>query len=354
MSHSATMLSVDERLPLLHHAPHQSCLADAFRKLVDWAWWHTSIVFLVFLGSITAVFAAIYYAAGPYICPTEENSTATTDFTDNFFYSVAVTTTLLQARCIPLESDVAMIAANVHSFIIVISTVFLTGVVFTRMTAPGMSISVSDRLILNYNDPSFGPVLKTRFFFNDLKNSLINVKISIQFTRRIRSDFVKIDALKLLREDVTLLLVGTTIIHQINEESPLYGMTLEELAKRRGWFVLTIQGTEATTMQTVFFSKPYFAAANTHGNDGVINPTAEIVDGREYNLKSMMGTDKKSGRLGIDLRNISDIVPISKVDDVEESMESNHSSKATTSISSSTAIAVDRKEQESLQEKLLQ
>lgn len=53
--------------------------------------------------------------------------------------------------------------------------------------------------------------------------------------------------------------------HVIDEDSPLFGMTMDDLFTTDSWFVVTLQGTEASTMQTVFFSRLYTVAENVKG-----------------------------------------------------------------------------------------
>jgi hypothetical protein len=73
-----------------------------------------------------------------------------------------------------------MLVANLHSWLVVIITVFLTGVVFTRMISPGMTASLGNCMLFDHRDGVSGRVLTTRFYFHKENDSLINTKFQIR------------------------------------------------------------------------------------------------------------------------------------------------------------------------------
>ena len=212
MSHKETMHNLIKRLPKPINRKAASLTSDWFQKLVQWPVWHTALVFVLVLATMTFAFAGLYELFGPYPCPTDTNASAETVFADVLMYSVSITSTLLQARCIPLTSDEAMIVANFHGWLMLIITVFLTGVVFTRMSKPGMQVQMSSKMLINHDDPHLGPVLMTRMYFNKRESSLIDAKFNIMFSRRLRPHFVKTDLLELVRPEAPILVVGTSIM----------------------------------------------------------------------------------------------------------------------------------------------
>eukprot|EP00750_Incisomonas_marina_P003330 INCI13068.2.p1 GENE.INCI13068.2~~INCI13068.2.p1 ORF type:complete len:271 (-),score=29.09 INCI13068.2:928-1740(-) len=264
--HADTMKMVRLNVPKPINRPPTTIMTDWFQNLVQWAWWKTALVFVCVLATLTFGFAGIYDALGPFPCPTDANASALSSFPDMLLYSTSITSTLLQARCIPLSSDEAMLVANFHGWVMLLITVFLTGVVFTRMAKPGMSVTMSSKMLFRFDDNIHGPTLVSRVFFDKPHYSLIDAKFNIMFTRKVRANFIKTDLLELVRPEAPLLVVGTNIIHAIDQDSPLFGMTMDDLFKSECWFVVTLQGTEASTMQTVFFSKLYTLAENMNGS----------------------------------------------------------------------------------------
>jgi len=302
MSHEDTMRMLTRRVPDVLHAPRAAMCSDMFRNLVYWPWWVTGLIIVGVLGTITCVFAAVYDALGPYACPTDDNATAVTSFVDLMMYSVSVTTTLLQSRCMPVSSNVAMLVANFHAWLVVLITVFLTGVVFTRMAAPGMQASISRFMLFNHHDPTCGRVLATRFFFNNKKHSLIDARFHVTFSRRVRSDFVKTDVLELVREEAPLLIIGTSIMHKINEDSPLAGETIQSLVEKGAWFLCTVQGTEATTMQTVFFSRVY----RLRDDGTVVGKT--VLDGEKWKFHPL--SEERGDKYFLNFKRLNELVPL--------------------------------------------
>lgn len=209
--HAETMKMVRLNTPKPVNRPPTTIMTDWFQNLVQWAWWKTGLVFVLVLATLTFGFAGIYDALGPFPCPTDANASAVSSFPDMLLYSTSITSTLLQARCIPLSSDEAMVVANFHGWAMLLITVFLTGVVFTRMAKPGMSVTMSNKMLFRFNDNIHGPTLVCRIFFDKAEYSLIDAKFNIMFTRKIRKNFLKTDLLELVRPEAPLLVVGTNI-----------------------------------------------------------------------------------------------------------------------------------------------
>ena len=93
----------------------------------------------------------------------------------------------------------------------------------------------------------------------------------------------------------------------MNEDSPLYGWTIDDLREKMAWFVVTVQGTEASTMQTVMFSHIYSAGGSIPGR-GEKNGQ-DIICGREFAFADVATEDVHAGRV-IDFDRIDELVRI--------------------------------------------
>ena len=58
-------------------------------------------------------------------------------------------------------------------------------------------------------------------------------------------------------DEVALFTVNWLSMHKIDESSPLYGVTADNIQERTFLFIVTIDGTESTLMQSVQASKFY-------------------------------------------------------------------------------------------------
>lgn len=266
--------------------PPRRLLGSAFQSLVDLPAAQSAGIMLAALVAIVLVFFAAY--AGPLRSSFSKGGReADADAACLLWYSVGLTTTLADAPCSPTDGA-ALLVANLHAIIVQLALVYVTGVVFTRMSKPGLTMTLADKILFNDDDEHLGRVLKTRLFFNGIGDQLIDVSFELMFVRKLTPTFMKSDNLALTRCSAPLLKIGTQITHRITQEgdgSPLYGETMASLEERNAKFVLTVLGTELSTMQTVFFSQSYAVRDGT------------VVDGERFTYRNMGEMQEGVGRV---------------------------------------------------------
>ena len=134
-----------------------------------------------------------------------------------------------------------------------------TGLLFARFSRPTAKILFSDTaLVAPYNDI-------TAFEFriiNARNNQLIELRARVLFSRfenvngnRIR----KYHELTLERHKVVFFPLSWTIVHPIDENSPMYGATQEELLTNNAEFLILLTGIDETFSQTVHARSSYRA-----------------------------------------------------------------------------------------------
>ncbi len=297
--------------------PAQSVLSSTFQYLVDIPVMQSALVITGGLWAIVLTFWAAYWALAASdfsrrdepIAAGAENmaDVSSVDATCLLWYSVATTTTLGDAPCTP-DGGRALTLANIHAMVVQLALVYVTGVVFTRMSKPGLHIAISKILLIDFDDENIGRCLKTRIFFDTPGAQLIDVKFSLSYTRRLTPTFMKTSLLSLTRSEASLLRIGTEITHPITssdnesgayqvgeEDSPLVGETIESLEEKGARFTLTVIGTEESTMQTCFFSRSF-----NFQNGG-------ILDGHLHKLKDMAEATSSGGR-AINFGNLHEVV----------------------------------------------
>jgi inward rectifier potassium channel len=135
---------------------------------------------------------------------------------------------------------------------------------------------------------------------NQRSNQLIEVSVKVLYSRledrgngeRIRSFTI----LPLEFEKVTFFTLSWTVVHPIDEESPLWGHTEEDLADKDAEFMILIGGTDETFAQTVHSRTSYKAH--------------EIVWGAKF--RPIFVESRQTGVTGMDLSRIHDIEPIDR------------------------------------------
>lgn len=297
--------------------PARSVFSSLYQLLVDLPALQSITIMSGMVGAFTLVFGFMYaYLLPTSFARTDDSASSDLKTSDFMLYSLGVTTTLGEATCAPTRGTLGLAVANFQAVCVQLLLVFVTGVVFQRLSKPGLHMTLCRAMIFHDNNEHFGKCLTTRLLFDGPEDELIDVRITVTYVRHMTPTFIKSSVLKLVREDVPLLRVGTAVIHPIDDEdepSPLAGETLETLKKRKAQFLLTVTGMERSTMQTVMFTRSY----NLPSHDSPEETLAEtendaagvVLDGTKFKLKDT--TERISG-IGtvLNFANLHKVVPL--------------------------------------------
>ena len=306
--------------PAYINLPPRSVFSSLYQLLVDLPALQSIAIMGGMAGALTLAFGLAYaYLLPSSFVPADGSNASSLSTADFFLYSLGITTTLGEAACVPTRGRLGLAVANFQAVIVQLLLVFITGVVFHRLSKPGLHMTLCRALMFQDPNEHLGKCLTTRLLFDDPADELIDVRITLTYVRRLTPTFVKSSLLKLVREDVPLLRVGTTVAHALDDEdepSPLAGETLETLKKRGALFVLTVTGTERSTMQTVVFTKTYNLpkdsssvgdpAATGDDDEGV------VLDGTKFKLKD--NTEQVPGVAAsvLNFDNLHKVVPLNE------------------------------------------
>jgi len=206
-------------------------------------------VFLAYVGANT-VFALIYMMLGPSALQGASATTTSEMFLTSFFFSAHTLTTVGYGTLAPRGTAANLLAA-VEAFIGLMGFAVATGLLFGRVSRPSARIGFSDRmLIAPYHD---GQSLQFRIV-NLRPNVLMEIEASILLMTvegPQGSALRKYQRLALERDKVYFLPLTWTIVHPIDETSPLKGKTLSDLETLQAEFLILIKGYDDTFSQTV-------------------------------------------------------------------------------------------------------
>jgi len=222
--------------------------ASPYLKLIDTTWPRFFLIVIVGFLAVNLIFASAYLTIG--IEHLKGLESELNNFTNAFFFSVHTLTTVGYGNVYPVG-----FWANVTSSIEAATGLMLfavaTGLLYGRFSRPSARIVYSkNALIAPYQD---GTSLQFRvanarsntLMDLDARVLLMTVESSVGLLRR---NFVD---LALERTHIYFFPLTWTIVHPIDEASPLYGKTAEDLAKVSGEFLILIQGFDDTFSQTV-------------------------------------------------------------------------------------------------------
>lgn len=273
-------------------------LRDFYHGLLRLSWTATfAVISLAFL-AVNAVFALGYLALGG-IAHARAGS-----FLDAFFFSVQTIGTIGYGAMYP-ESDAVNVLVIVESIIGLILTALVTGLVFAKFSRPTARVVFTKHAVIS---PMNGvPTLAFRMG-NERGNQIVDAQIRLHMVRTEHTDegstFYRMLDLRLTRERALSLQRSWTVLHPIDEASPLYRLTPRILLEDEVELHVLVVGLDDTAMQPVHATHRYFAHEVLWG--------ARHVD---------ILTDNDDGHLTLDLRRFHDFESTRPTDAFPYSLE---------------------------------
>jgi len=227
--------------------------------------WLLTISWSKFLG-ITAglyllvniIFATMYFLCGPdaLLVPTEH--AVDSPFFEAFFFSVQTLATIGYGHITPLGMT-PNVLVTIESLVGLLGFALVTGLVFARFSRPTASIIFSKAALISpYRD-------RTAFEFrivNRRSSQIIELEAKVIFSFLEESNEGKIRRFRTLdleRHNVTFFPLSWTIVHPIDESSPLYGLSEQDLHDGDAEFLILLTGIDETFSQTVHSRSSYKA-----------------------------------------------------------------------------------------------
>ena len=200
---------------------------------------------------VNLAFAGVYFALGPHALISSSEPTAGPErFFTCLYFSAQTLTTVGFGGIAPLSMAANFIAA-IEALTGLLSFAVATGVFFGRVSRPSARIGFSPRaLIAPYQD---GSALEFRIV-NRRANTLMELEATLILMTVERTDggpkrtFTR---LKLERDSVEFFPLPWTIVHPIDNESPLNGKTPDDLRQSEIEVLVSVKGWDETFSQTV-------------------------------------------------------------------------------------------------------
>jgi inward rectifier potassium channel len=246
-----------------------------------------------FLGSVTlayvavnAVFAGLYLLCGPSALAGLPAEALGGRFLRAFFFSVDTFATIGYGNVYPL-GVAANAVVTVEAILAIISIALLTGVVFARFARPTAVLMFSDVAVIAPYQGINGFMFRIT---NARSSQLVELEAKVQFTR-LDGKGRRYTQLKLERTRVVFFPLSWTIVHPIDETSPLWGWTHADLVRSDAEFLILISGTDETFAQTVHARSSY--------------KPDEIVVGKKFS--NIYNDVDRDGTISIDVSRLSDV-----------------------------------------------
>ena len=230
---------------------------NAYYLMLTIPWWAFFALLAAAFIIVNLGFAALYALAGPGGLRGDEGASGG-PFIRDFFFSVHTLATIGYGNVSPASLTTNVIVM-VEAFLGLLGVALSTGLLFARFARPTTRVLFSRQaLIAPYQG---GSAFMCRVV-NGQRTQVIDLEAQVTISRleqngerRVR----RFHPLTLERRRVTFLPLSWTIVHPIDEASPLWGLSQTELLASDAEFDVVLHGLDDRLFQTVHARSSYKA-----------------------------------------------------------------------------------------------
>ena len=225
-----------------------------FLLTMSWKMFIGQTLLIYFLSNV--LFGLLYSIIGAEALVDTSSKPMENIFLRGFFFSVQTFATIGYGTIHPIGLF-ANLLVTVESYYSMIMTALVTGIVFARFARPTTRILFSETAVIAPFQE------KTAFMMrlvNARNNQMIEVEARIMFSRLVNENgkiVRRFDMLELEREKVLFLPLAWTIVHPIDENSPLFGLTEKDLEESNAEFGILLSAMDETYAQEVHTRTSY-------------------------------------------------------------------------------------------------
>ncbi len=219
--------------------------------------WRTFILLtllLYFLSNV--IFGSFYMLLGGDSLIDSSNEPFANLFLRGFFFSVQTFATIGYGTIHPV-GVVTNLVVTIESYYSMIITALITGIVFARFARPTAEIIFSKIAVVAPYSGGKGLMFR---IVNGRSNQLIELSAQVflaWFVVENGKPSRQFEPLHLERKRVTFFPLAWTVVHPIDEDSPLHNVTIEDLTKGDAEIVILLSGTDESFAQVVHTRTSY-------------------------------------------------------------------------------------------------
>ena len=271
-------------------APHQR-FRDVYYLFLRISWWWAVGWIVAIYMALNALFAVGYLALGGV------TNARTHSFWDAFCFSVQTMGTIGYGAMYPtsVAANVMMITESVVSLLV---TALATGLVFAKFSRSSARVVFSKHAVIGPMDGVPNLMLRVG---NERGNAILEatIRVAMMRTERLKEGtvFYRMIDLALTRDRSPAMSRSWTVLHPIDDKSPLRGITPESARKDEVEILVNLVGTDDTSLQPVHARRQYL--------------DTEILWGARH---ADVLSEDESGNLVLDIRKFHDVTPTQPIE----------------------------------------
>jgi len=227
---------------------------DFYHVMLTVSWLFFFLQLAAMFVAVNLIFALLYLAHPGSIANGRPGS-----FADAFFFSVQTLGTLGYGVMAP-KTLWANLLVTAESFSGILTIALFTGIIFARFSRPIARVVFSNVAVVALFDGV--PTLMFRAA-NQRGEFIVDAEVSVTLARqhptREGVTMRRFQELKLERSKNSLFPLSWTVMHRIDETSPLYGLTNEEMLAQEMEIVVMLSGVDEIVADRIYARHAYWA-----------------------------------------------------------------------------------------------
>ena len=232
-----------------------SLINDFYYRVMLASWPQFFIGAILVYLCINAGFALVYFFGGDMILNARPNS-----FIDAYIFSFQTSTTIGYGYLLP-KNGITHVIVMVDVFSGLLFVAVLTGLVFARLAKPKARVLFSQQVVITQHRGQ--TTLLVRLANGRKRSSIINCHVSAVLMMEDRDPESMFERhfidMHLQRNNVPIFALTWTLVHTIDEQSPLYGLDKAAIESYGTILIITLDGIEDVFAQTVHTNYIYEA-----------------------------------------------------------------------------------------------
>ena len=240
---------------------HRNSLSDnLYHNMITMPWWLFVLIALAAFTLINVVFATAYVMAGEDALSGMPEGSGMNSWFHAFFFSTQTLTTVGFGHIAP-KGDIASIIASLEAFLGILIFALITGLLYGRFSRPMAKVVFSDNLLVSpYKN---GMALMFRIV-NPRTSELIETEVKVALAINQTDETTGTQARRFFGLDleiskISFFSMSWTLVHPLDENSPLYGVTLDQMREGNAEIMILVSGTDESTEQVVHARRSYVA-----------------------------------------------------------------------------------------------
>lgn len=235
-----------------------------YHTLISMRSWKFFTILLIVYLILNLVFALIYTLIGVEHLNDVRSSSPIGGFLEAFFFSTQTFTTVGFGRINP-TGTATNIVASFEAFMGVLSFALASGLFYGRFSRPRSFLKFSEHAVIAPYKGGTALMFRTVPYKN---NHLIDaeVKLTMALRMQVNGEYKNnFYALEPEFKMINSLSLNWTIVHPIDENSPIYGMNVEDLIKAEAELLVFLKAFDEVFSSTVVAKTSYLADEIIYG-----------------------------------------------------------------------------------------